>query len=471
LVTMARSKTKTRTNPIWSFFSSVKLTIVLLIVVAISSVLGTVIPQGEGAVEFARRLGPDLSRILFALGLFDMYHTVWFRLLLACLTLNLVVCSIHRFPSTWKRFSSRPRPDRDKPFERLPEKQSFIVKESLKGTCDRVEHFLRSRFRRIDSTTTETTSSLYMEKGRCSHFGFYLVHLSVLMILIGGFLGSFLGFEGYVNIVEGEQVDTIHLRKGMASLKLGFEVRCDEFTVDFYESGAPKEYRSEISFLVQGREVEKRSLLVNHPVEFRGVTFYQSSYGTVPGKKARLTLSRSASETKEATLEVELGKPVELPGKEGAFRIADIRGDFMRMGPAVLISVRSNQGHEVQFWVFKEHEAIKNRFPGIMDQFPKLNASAFKPYTFHLNAMDSKFYTGLQANRDPGVPFVWLGCFIMVVGFFVTFFASHRRIWVRVSREDEGVRVSVAGNANRNPVGLERELEHLRNRLKALFSP
>ena len=90
-----------------------------------------------------------------------------------------------------------------------------------------------------------------------------------------------------------------------------------------------------------------------------------------------------------------------------------------------------------------------------------LNPSAFKPYTFYLEDLESKFYTGLQVNRDPGVSIVWIGCFLMIGGFFVTFFMSHRRIWVRVSSEKQGSTISIAGTSNKNPVGLQRELSHL----------
>ena len=101
---------------------------------------------------------------------------------------------------------------------------------------------------------------------------------------------------------------------------------------------------------------------------------------------------------------------------------------------------------------------------------PALNPSAFKPYTFFLEDLESKFYTGLQVNRDPGVSVVWAGCFLMIGGFFVTFFMSHRRIWVRVSSKKEGSAIRIAGTTNKNPVGLQRELAHLISNLKDLLN-
>lgn len=466
---MAKSGTEKSSNPIWRFFSSVRLTIVLLIILAIASILGTIIPQKEGAADFAKGLTPELFRLFRSINLFDMYHSIWFRVLIGFLALNLLTCSIDRLPNTWRRFKTVPKPDRGKPFEHLPSKQTFLAQGSLKDVSAAVARFLRSRYRKIDEKEAQDVHYFFGEKGRPSHFGVYLVHLSILLILIGALAGSFFGFQAYVNILEGDRIDTVILRKGMGPLKLGFEVGCDKFTVDFYESGAPREYRSELRFFIDGKEEKKARLLVNHPTQFRGVTFYQSSYGTVPGDKVRLRISGSGNESQVTTMEVQAGELYELPGKGGGFRVSDIRGDIMGLGPAVLITIKPRQGNQVNLWVFQDQEMVKKRLPAPMARSPKFDPSAFKPYTFFLDEVEIKDYTGLQVNKDPGVPMVWLGCFVMVFGFFITFFTSHRRTWVRVSREKEGIRISVAGTANKNPVGLKRHLEGLANDLRNRF--
>ncbi len=468
---MNKTTEKDKPNLPWQFFSSVRLTISLLIILAIASISGTVIPQqGQGAIEFARKLSPEMFRFLSFLDLFDMYHSLWFRILLGCLTFNIIICSVDRFPAAWKRFRAIPRPDRDKPFEDLPPLQAFLVKGKLKESADKVEQLFRSRYKKIQKKETADRYFFYGQKGRFSHFGVYLVHLSVVLILIGGLAGSFFGFEAYVNIVEGEEIDTVTLRKKMSPLKLDFGVRLDNFTVQFYENGAPKEYRSVLSFIVDGKTVEKKNVLVNHPVQFRGVTFYQSTYGKVPGKKVRLKIHRPASPLEITSLDVETRKSVPLPGKEGQFSVVKVSTNLMgMMGPAVLISVRPEQGDETSFWVFRDQEKILKRFPDLMSRNTKLNSSAFKPYTFFLDGLDAVFYTGLQVNRDPGVSIVWTGFFLIIAGFFVAFFSSHRKIWVRLIKSNGELDLSLAGTSNKNPVGLKRELEHLTENLKDLF--
>ncbi len=467
---MITQPTPKKANIIWRFFRSVKLTVILLILLALASIIGTLIPQmpQRESIEFARSLSPETFRFLDSLDLFDMYKSIWFRFLIGCLGLNLIICSLDRFPGTWKLYKSKPRPDRSKPFENLPPELTFTVSKKTDDIANQVDQFLTKRYRKTHSKNIEDKHYFYTEKGSYSRFGVYVVHASILLILIGALVGSFRGFEANVNIHEGEQtsISDIRLRKGTLQKGLDFSIRCDKFFVSFYKNGAPKEYRSELTFLVKDKEVQKSSLLVNHPVQFMGVTFYQSTWGKNPGKKIRLKISRDGEEQKPDHLEVEAETVLQLPGNEGKFSVVDVRSNFMDTCPAVLIATLSKDGKEKHFWVFQNYDLIRRRLPEQMLKSPKFNSSAFKPYTFFLEGMESSYYTGLQVNRDPGVPIVWAGCFLIIVGFFITFFTSHMRIWLRVSADRQGTKISVAGTTNRNQVVLERELVSLTNDLK-----
>ena len=467
---MKNAKSKNNPNFLWEFLSSVKLTIVLLILLAIISILGTVIPQGQGAVEFAETLSPAMFRFLSTLQLFDMYNAPWFRLLIAFLALNLIVCSINRFPSTWKRFSAKPEPDRSKPFENNTLEDCFDVTLGGDKAATRVEKIFKSGYKNVRQKTIGTDHFFYGEKGNLSYFGVYVVHLSVLLILTGGLVGSFFGFEAYVNILEGEMTDRVNIRKTMKPLKLGFEVRCDKFSVDFYETGAPKEFKSILTFLVNGKAVRENNLLVNHPVEFGGITFYQASYGSVAGKEVALGIQRKSNATASTEMMVKGDVNYPLPDGEGTFKVVDMRNDIMHLGPAVLISVQPKTGNQIEFWVFKDHEAVRKKLPPPMLASPKFNPEAFSPYRFSLMGLKTLYYTGLQANRDPGVPIVWAGCFLMVSGLFMTFFMSHKRMWVRVLELGEKVKIEVTGTTNKNPVGLQKERLHLIINLQKEFN-
>ncbi len=446
-----------------------KLTLALLIILAITSIVGTLIPQQQEAVRFAQGLGPGLLRFFEVLGLFDLYHSVWFRTIIGLLALNLVICSVNRLPTTLKLYRASSKPDRSKPFENISPERSFSVEGGIEDVGNRVANSMRKKYRGVVIKSTAERNYLYAEKGRYSYFGVYLVHFSILLILLGGIIGSMFGFDAYVNILEGDTVDSIVLRKGMTPMKLGFSVFCEAFNVEYYDNGSPKEFRSDLGFFVDGKLAKQASLIMNQPVTFGGITFYQSSYGSIPGK-VHLRIKKEGSDLEESIIEVETGKTVPLPGSESQIQVVDAELNLNEMmGPAVLISVKSKEGKEIRFWVFQDIERLRRQYPEAMLQAPRMNSSSFKPYTFFLKKLESRSYTGLQANKNPGVSLVWLGCFVMVAGLFMTFFTSHRKIWIRISKSKDEAIINVAGRTNRNPLALEKELDQVTGQLHRIL--
>jgi cytochrome c biogenesis protein len=444
-------------NALWSFFASVRLTVVLLIVIAVSAVLGTVVPQQEEAQRFLRDLPPGLVSVLQFLQIFDMYHSVWFLLMMALLAVNLTVCSVNRFPRTWRIFSSARSGGRGSPFGGGAADHVFSLPGPHAREAERLEGILRKRFGTVRRAEEKGVITLHGEKGAFSYFGVYVVHASILVILAGAIIGSLSGFDGYVNIPEGETVDAVKLRGGQGTKKLDFAVRCDRFTVEFYENGMPKEFRSDLAFLRGGKIVHEGPLRVNHPIEFAGIRFYQASYGNIPGK-ARLTVTDGGSRKK--LLEVAAGEQFELPGRKATVSVLRVEENLMNMGPAVKLGVMS-EGGGIAFWVFRQIREIEEANPGITKQVPQFNPGLYKPYVFSLDGIESAYYTGLQVSTDPGIPVVAAGATLMVAGFMLVFLFSHRQVWVRVEEKGGNCRVSLIGRCNRDPAGLARDMNGL----------
>ena len=89
------------------------------------------------------------------------------------------------------------------------------------------------------------------------------------------------------------------------------------------------------------------------------------------------------------------------------------------------------------------------------------NPGLVKPYSFSLDRIESRYYTGLQVSRDPGVYTVAVGGFFIIIGFLITFFGSHRRFWIKVEEQGGRSRISIAATSTKDPVGLDREVQHL----------
>jgi cytochrome c biogenesis protein ResB len=96
--TVEREQTKPVATRIWNFLISIKLAIWILILLAVTSILGTVIEQNQPMEKYLQAYGEGTIRLMDVLQLFDMYHSWWFLLLLSLFSLNLACCTIDRLP-------------------------------------------------------------------------------------------------------------------------------------------------------------------------------------------------------------------------------------------------------------------------------------------------------------------------------------------------------------------------------------
>jgi len=449
--------TKTR-GGFSDFLTSIRLAIVLLAAIALGALLGTIIPQQEAAEAFSARLHPALLAVFQAFQLFNVYNAAWFILLLVLLAVNLIACSLDRFPAAWRQFRGGASPDETERLADLPPERIVAAERPAAEEASRLEALLRKRCRRVQKVETPQGFVLAGGKGAFSRFGVFVVHLGVLLLIAGGLAGALFGVRGYVEIAEGETSNMLAFRGGKGAETLPFAIRCDRFTVEYYENGAPKVFRSDLTFIQDGKVVRQGALLVNHPIAFGGLRFYQSSYGVLPG--GRLALSYVRGNGKANERETAVGDVFDLPGAEGRVEVLRAENDLMRMGPAVKLSVNSTRGN-VQFWVFQNIERIKEANPGVLAQVPLMNPALFAPYVFSMQKKGERFYTVLQAARDPGVPLVAGGAALLVAGLMITFFFSHRRFRIVIEEEKWKSRIGLAGSSNRDPVGLEKEMNRL----------
>lgn len=435
---------------LWDSLSSLRLTIALLIILAVASIFGTVIPQNASPEEYLRAYKVSTYRILKILGFLDMYHAGWFVFLLALLSLNLVACSLRRLRITL-RFFYPGVPLEEEQWRAMPLNKKFSQKGLPAEGLPQYREALSLVFSKPKVLEGPRAYHLFAEKGKLSRLGVYFIHLSILIILAGALIGSFFGFRGNVKIVEGQAADRVILRSEGQIQPLGFSVRLEKFNVSFYFSGAPKEFKSTLTVLEGQTKVLTEPIRVNHPLTYKGITFYQSSYGIAGIEKAILAIKDRQS-SKEVIVSAQMGSRTEIPGTSSSFLLADFIPDFQGMGPAFqVLFFEPSRPHE-NFWVFQHHPEIDQKRPG--------------RYQFTVKEFDPRYYSGLQVTKDPGVWVVWLGCFLMMAGFYMAFFMSHRRVWVKLTEREAGTLVEIAGSSHRDRLGFEKEFEKIEQALK-----
>ncbi len=441
------------TGRIWAFFASIKLSVVLLIVLAVTSIIGTVIPQNADPASYFKSYGEVFYKIFKSLGLFDMYHSWWFLFILMMLTINLLVCSSKRLPTVWKIVAVKNPKFNKKRFDNIKRQDSFIVLSSPEKLKSIYESYIIKKLRYCHSEETDAGFVLYAERGRWTRMGVYIVHLSIIILFIGAIVGSLFGYNGWVNIPEGETVDHIRLRESSKPYQLDFALRCNEFKATFYDSGMPKEYKSSLTIIENGQEVLTRSIVVNDPLRYKGVSFYQSGYGTLPPDRVTLKITDNKI-GKSESIEALFHKKVNLPDNKGFFKVINFVSDFMNAGPAFQVQLLDNGKSPVLLRLFKN--------------YPNLDRMRKGRYLFSIESYPEVYYTGLQVTSDPGVWVVYAGCILLIIGITVTFFMSHNRLFVQVVRDKEGSRVTMAGTANKNRLAFEDKVEKITEGLQLL---
>ena len=442
-------------NPIdrlWDFFCSLKLTIITLLLLAVTSIIGTVLQQNAKPEEYIREYGQSNYELFTTLQFTDMYHSWWFVGILGLFSVNLICCSIKNFPRAWKFFTSPALIAGEGTLKNSPNRAEFSSKEDIQQLGQRLAGALEKAFTKPTLTEEDGKLHLFAQKGIYSRLGAYMTHLSILVIMLGAIMGTVWGYKAYVNIAEGTSTTQVWPTGSQTPLDLGFEVRCDDFTVTYYEgTQRPRDYTSDLVVLENGQEIIKKTIEVNDPLSYKGITFYQSSYG--PAGNAGFKVQVKVRESGEVlNLRVTQGQNVPLPGGY-AFSVSDYTDAYQSYGPAAQLFVSAPDGKRSSPFI-------------ILQQFPQFDDKRDGTFSFALMGYEEPaMYTGLSVAKDPGVWVVWLGSFLMVFGSCGAFFFSHRRIWICLDEENGKTRVRVAASAHRNQPAFSMAFDELKKTL------
>ncbi len=433
-------KKSSNENPLWRFITSIKLAVFLLITLAITSIVGTLIPQGESLQSYLDHYGPTLFKVIRSLHLYDTYHSWWYISLLGFFTLNLISCTLKRLPFTlalYKKDNLNVDPDK---LIRMPFKAKWKLNPNMD---DGQKKAIVSAFSKsaggITGEREVAGGRLYLsEKGKWSYWGLYGLHSSILIILIGAIIGLFYGFKGQIMLMEGSITDHATDPQTGKKIPLGFSLRCNSFNVSFYDTGAPKEYRSDLTVIDQGKEVFHKAIRVNSPMEYKGITIYQAYYQAVP----RVTIKIVASNGKQKVFNLPTFQKTTWPEAALSFGILQYLPNVHGV-PAARIWIDNGSGPAQAVWV------LKNR-----DQEVEMGSNL---YRFSLLGAKERYMTGLQIKKDPGVWVVWLGCTALIIGFVIVFWVPHRRMWLWIGKNNGKDIVIISGQSNKNRIQFEQD--------------
>ena len=464
----------------WRTIASIQTGVVLLILVVILAAVGTVVLQRPATEpdEMQNAYSPQVLRILDAVGLTDVFHAWWFLGLMLLVSVCILAASIDRFPNSWRYFS-RPYKYPDETFRRAlhPQKSVAIAdEESGLVAAERALHSLGFKPERV---VRQDHFGIFAERHRISELAVYIVHASLLLIFFGTIVDGLWGWRGTLNLNEGETSNLVELRDG-ATRTLPFALRCDQAGQENYKDGTPKKWWSKLAVVQDGRDALKKEIVVNDPLLFSGVRFYQSSYG-LTGNVDKLMLtaapnnapSAGSGEKKEIGLALHDTVPLDA---DTTLRFAEFFPDYaVRDGqvyrksnqfenPAVHLVVTSKiSGNKM---VGTKTAATKTAGQDFDVWFPPLDEVADDskaPYQLQVTDLKMQHFTGLQVSHEPGQWGVWSGVVLLGVGLAFVFYVVHMRFWAVpvCDRKTGKYSLWIGGTANRNRDAFEQNFNDL----------
>jgi cytochrome c biogenesis protein len=419
--------------------ADLRLAIVLLLAIAVFSISGTVIEQGQSVAFYQANYPEDPAlfgflswKVLLAVGLDRVYQTWWFLALLILFGLSLASCTFRRQIPALKSAKLWKFYDRPGQFQKLS-LSTALEGEELRHLADALT---QKRYR-----VYQADNALYARKGIAGRIGPIVVHASMILILLGSIWGSLTGFTAQELVPSGQtfKIQNIYQAGPWAGAQIpkDWSVKVNRFWIDYTEAGDIDQFRSDLSVLnYQGEEVDRQQIYVNKPLKHNGVTLYQTDWG-ISSVKVRVNNS-----------------PVfQLPmGVLRSQEKARIWGTWVPIKPdmsaGISVLARDLQGTVLVY-------DTKGQLVGSLRTGMSMEVEGIQ---LHLDEVIGS--TGLQIKADPGTPFVYAGFAGLMLGVMMSYI-SHSQVWGLL---DEG-KLYVGGRTNRSLILFEREFIDVIERL------
>jgi cytochrome c biogenesis protein len=439
---------------VWRFLSSVKLAIVLIIIITLASILGTLIPQGRSPAEYAGRYG-GMAPVFTGLGLTGLFRSGWYLVLLLFFAANTVVCTLSRFGPKWRR-AFGPAQDADaKAVAALRTNVRFRLPLPLAAARDRVASGLGARHYRVTANARDGKVVLQARKRRLGWFGSDIVHVGLLVILAGGLTSGRVSHRAELALTDGQTADVPNA---------AFQVRLDKFETEYYPQGAVKDWKSTVTVLEGGVPVLTKIIEVNQPLTYRGISFFQQSYGfDWSAPRLVLELRNPGDPAFARTVSAGIGQRAAVEGPYATHvLVRRFVPDFV-IGEGNQVQSRSEEPNNpaAQVEVWKGEERV---FSGwVFAKFPDFGqghgAAAAPKIAVILKDYKAVPYSVLEAAQDPGANLIWLGCILITAGLFLAFYWPPREIKVVLEDAQGKIDLAAGGHAAKSKEAFQSEFD------------
>ncbi len=493
----------------WRQLTSMRTALLLLLLLALGSIPGSVVPQRDvDALEVSRWKAdhPDLTSVYERLGLFSVYDSAWFSAIYLLLMVSLIGCIVPRTAVYWRALRAAP-PRAPKNLGRLPAYATAWTDADPDVVRDQARRLLRRRRYRVARPGPDgPQDAVSAERGHLREAGNLLFHVSVIVVLVGFAYGQLLGYKGGAIVMVGRgfsntlsQYDDFNpgsLFDPDSLVPVSFDV--EDFRVRFLTSGPqagqPVDFTADLTYREDVTAAERDyRLKVNHPLELDGVSVFLVGHGYAPvlsvtdgeGNVTRGPvpfLPQDASFASFGVLKVPDAAPRQL-GFEGMFypTYASTGRDPYSAFPDALRPVVSLFGYSGDLGMDDGRpQSVYDLDTSELTRFDKADG---KPVRFDLEPGETmalpdgqgsirfdgyRRWVKLQVSDTPGKGLALGGIVLGLVGMMGSLFVRRRRAWVRVTRQGDRTLVEVAGlDRSTAAEGLDDEVRRLADALGA----
>ncbi|MDB5890338.1 MAG: cytochrome c biosis protein ResB [Polaromonas sp.] len=335
--------------------SSMRFSISLLTIICIASVIGTVLKQQEPLANYVNQFGPFWAEFFSLVSLNTVYSAWWFLLILAFLVLSTSLCIARNAPKIMLDINQLKENVRVQSLKAFGHRAESVLSEGAEPAARRIGQTLvqsgwKVKLQQRPLAGNQSGQSGWMvaaKKGSANKLGYIAAHSAIVLVCIGGLLdgdmivraqmwlndkttfggGGLIAdvpaqhrlsasnptFRANLLVAEGSRSSTAILNQpgGVLLQELPFAIELKKFIVEYYSTGMPKLFASEI--IIHDRETGEQipaRVEVNHPARHKGVEIYQSSFDD---GGSSVTLQAVPMGTTAATA----SKPFEIKGTIG----------------------------------------------------------------------------------------------------------------------------------------------------------
>jgi len=301
---------------LYELLSSMRFAVSVLTVVSIASIIGTILKQNEPYNNYIIQFGQFWFDFFAMLGMFDIYHSAWFLLILLFLVISTSLCIYRQTPQIIKDVRQYRENLTEKSLSQFSHQQQFKFKASVANVQPVLLQLLTAnRYRYRIQPQADGAQLIAAKAGHYQRLGYLFTHTAIVIICIGGLMDGNvplklqellgnkevetrdipvsqiseksklsvrnLSFRANLTLPEGSRADVAfeRVRDGYMVQQLPFTIALEDFRIEHYPTGQPKSFESDLVILDPDiKQPLKKTISVNHPLSYKGITIYQSDF-------------------------------------------------------------------------------------------------------------------------------------------------------------------------------------------------